>query len=44
MRRRTARLGGALATTVLLAATMTGAAGAQEPSGEISSSAGMSPT
>ena len=36
MRRRTARLGGALATTVLLAATMTGAAGAQEPSGEIS--------
>ena len=36
MRRRAARLGGALATTVLVAATMTGAAGAQEPSGEIS--------
>ena len=45
MRRRAARLGGALATSVLVAATMTGAAGAQEPSGEVSpSSAGMSPT
>jgi ABC-type glycerol-3-phosphate transport system substrate-binding protein len=36
MRRRITRLGGAIATTVLVAATMTGASSAQEPSGEIS--------